>query len=118
VPEEEEIEFKKLNKTEILEEYLQACKSADIEPHPNFLSYLAETKDENESIDLVIHGNSKENFNQWVEDVDVMVFVETLEPYAIYVEDIDLRYNHISDTGAETLSWLIGRAVRLLGLNL
>jgi hypothetical protein len=33
-----------------------------------------------------------------------MVFVETLEPYAIYVEDIDLRYNHISDTGAETLS--------------
>jgi hypothetical protein len=29
-----------------------------------------------------------------------------------------LRYNHISDTGAETLSWLIGRAVWLLGLNL
>lgn len=41
-----------------------------------------------------------------------------LIPYAIYIEDVDLRYNHISDTGAEAISRLIKRAERLLGLNL
>lgn len=51
-------------------------------------------------------------------DQDIRVISDVLQPYAIYIEDVDLRYNHISDQGAEALSWLIGRAERLLGLNL
>ena len=42
----------------------------------------------------------------------------TLEKYAIYIEDIDLRYNEITDIGAKALSELICRSPRLLGLNL
>ena len=44
--------------------------------------------------------------------------VNVLEEYAIYVEDIDLRFNHISDIGAQQISRLIGKSERLLGLNL
>ena len=115
---EEEVHFKKLNKGDILNLYIQACESAEVNPHPNFAAYLEETQDENESIDLVIHGNAKENFENRVGDKDLAVMVDVLEDYAIYVEDIDLRFNLISDLGAEVLSWLIAKSERLLGLNL
>jgi NLR family CARD domain-containing protein 3 len=41
-----------------------------------------------------------------------------LEQFAIYIEDIDLRYNEITDEGANALSELISKSPRLLGLNL
>lgn len=107
-----------MSKEAILQEYVEACESAGIDPHPNFMAYLQETMDDEESIDLVVHGNQKENFNNRIEDKDLIVISDVLEPYAIYVEDIDLRYNHISDAGAEALSRLVMRASRLLGLNL
>lgn len=66
----------------------------------------------------MVHGNQKENFNNRITDKDLIVLAEVLEPYAIYIEDIDLRYNHINDGGAEALSRLVQRASRLLGLNL
>jgi hypothetical protein len=110
----EEVEFKKMNKVDILALYEQACHAAELPPHPNFIAYLDETKNENESIDLVIHGN----FESRVGDKDLAVMVDVLEEYAIYVEDIDLRYNHISDLGADVLSRLISKSDRLLGLNL
>jgi Ran GTPase-activating protein (RanGAP) involved in mRNA processing and transport len=44
--------------------------------------------------------------------------IDVLEDYSVYVEDIDLRYNHISDEGAQYLSQLIEKSERLLGLNL
>lgn len=87
-------------------------------PHPCFIQYLEDTAQENESIDIVIHGNAKENFNNRVSDQDIWIISDVLIPYAIYIEDVDLRYNHISDTGAEAISRLIKRAERLLGLNL
>ena len=37
-------------------------------------------------------------------DKALTVIVEVLEEFAIYVEDIDLRYNLITDMGAEVLS--------------
>jgi hypothetical protein len=55
--------LKPLNKELILEKYVSKCKSMDLEPHQAFVKYLEETEDDNESIDLVIHGNEKENFN-------------------------------------------------------
>ena len=43
---------------------------------------------------------------------------ETLKQYAIYIEDIDLRYNTITDVGAEALAALIRNSPKLVGLNL
>ena len=113
----EELDFKKLDKEEILGLYEQACEAAEVDPHPSFVQYLWETTEENESIDLVIKGNDKENFENRVTDKTLSVIVEVLEDFAIYVEDIDLRYNLITDMGAEMLSRLISWCERLLGLN-
>lgn len=111
-------DIKPLNKQLLLEKYTSKCKSMDLEPHKAFVKYLEETEDDNESIDLVIHGNEKENFNSRVKDIDLKPIVDVLGDFAIYVEDIDLRYNEIHDEGAQYLSQLIEKSERLLGLNL
>jgi Ran GTPase-activating protein (RanGAP) involved in mRNA processing and transport len=41
-----------------------------------------------------------------------------LDSYSIYIEDIDLRFNELTDVGAQALGDLIRKAPRLLGLNL
>lgn len=53
-----------------------------------------------------------------MKDADLKPIVDILEDYSIYVEDIDLRYNEISDDGAQYLAQLIEKSERLLGLNL
>lgn len=57
------------------------------------------------------------NFNSRLTDQSLIALVAALEPYAEYIEDIDLRFNEISDTGAKALGDLVGRSSRLLGLN-
>ena len=88
--------------------------------HPNrcFVRYLEETQDENDSLEIVIQGNDKLNFNNRMTDEGIIALCAALEPYAVYLEDIDLRYNEISDIGAKALGDLASRASRLLGLNL
>lgn len=115
---EDDQEIKPLNKEVLLEKYSSKCKVMDLIPHPAFVRYLEETEDDNDSIDLVIHGNDKENFNNRVRDIDLKPIVDVLEEYAIYVEDVDLRYNEITNEGAQYLSQLIEKSERLLGLNL
>lgn len=90
----------------------------DVAPNRCFIRYLEETQDENESLELVIQGNDKLNFNSRLTDKSLIALVSALEPYAVYLEDIDLRYNEISDTGSKALGDLVSRAQRLLGLNL
>lgn len=51
-------------------------------------------------------------------DKDLIALCSTLERYAIYIEDIDLRYNEITDLGAKSIGDLIVRSPRLLGLNM
>jgi len=45
-----------------------------------------------------------------VSDQDIRIISDVLTPYAIYIEDVDLRFNHISDTGAEAISRLVKRS--------
>ena len=116
--EEQDQEIRPLNKELLLEKYVANCKAMDLTPHRAFVRYLEETEDDNESIDLVIHGNDKENFNCRIKDIDLKPIVDVLEDYAIYVEDIDLRYNEIMNEGAQYLAQLIEKSERLLGLNL
>ena len=47
-----------------------------------------------------------------------MALCSALDQFAIYIEDIDLRYNEITDEGAQALADLIVKSPRLLGLNL
>lgn len=74
--------------------------------------------DENDAIEIVIQGNDKLNFTNRVNDNALIAICSTLEKYAIYIEDIDLRYNEITDLGAKSLADLICKSQRLLGLNL
>jgi hypothetical protein len=71
---------------------------------------LEETYDENDSLEIVIQGNDKLNFNNRLNDEQVMALCSSLEPFAMFIEDIDLRYNEISDTGARYLGELISRS--------
>jgi hypothetical protein len=112
------VEFAELIKSEVLELYHHRCKASNIHPHRAFVRYLEETYDENDSIEIVIQGNDKLNFNNRVTDHALIAICSTLEKYAIYIEDIDLRYNQLTDIGAKALGDLISKSPRLLGLNL
>lgn len=90
-----------------------------IEPHPAFLQYLEPREDdEDQSLEIMLPGNHKHMFFERITDLHLKVICETLRQYAIYLEDIDLSYNELSDAGAEHLHSLIKRAPRLTGLNL
>lgn len=82
------------------------------------MRYLEETYDENDLIEIVIQGNDKLNFNNRINDHQLIAICSTLEKYAIYIEDVDLRYNEITDIGAKALGDLISKSQRLQGLNL
>jgi hypothetical protein len=96
-----------LNKGEIINLYKEKSEEANMEPHGPFLVYLEETYDENDSLDLVLPGNDKLMFNDRITDDHLIVICRTLERYAIYIEEIDLRYNQITDLGARMLADLI-----------
>ena len=82
------------------------------------MQYLIDTEEDNEALEIVIQGNDKHNFNNRIEDQALVALVASLEQFAIYIEDIDLRYNEITDEGANALAELIQKSPRLLGLNL
>lgn len=86
-----------------------------MEPHGPFLQYLEETYDENDSLDLIMPGNDKLMFNERITDDHLIVICRTLERYAIYIEEIDLRYNKITDLGARMLADLIKGSDRAQG---
>lgn len=58
------------------------------------------------------------NFNNRLNDSELLALCAALIPYAIYIEDIDLRFNNITDAGARPLADLLAQSTRLLGLNL
>tara|TARA_B110000285_G_scaffold197807_1_gene229772 strand:- start:998 stop:1204 length:207 start_codon:yes stop_codon:yes gene_type:complete len=68
---------------------------------------LIDTEEDNEALEIVIQGNDKHNFNNRIEDQSLVALVASLEQFAIYIEDIDLRYNEITDEGANALAELI-----------
>ena len=116
--EAEQIDFAELVKGDIINLYKEKAEQAGMQPHDAFIQYLEETYDENESIDIVIHGNHKYMFTDRITDDHLILICNTLERYAIHIEEIDLRYNHITDIGARALGNLISKSVRLLNLNL
>lgn len=114
----EDVAYAELVKSDVLDQYRTRCEEAGIEPHEAFVAYLEETMEENDGIDLIIPGNDKYNFTNRIDDEQLAVLCGTLRPVAIYMVDIDLRYNKITDGGAKALAELISKAPRLLGLNL
>lgn len=74
--------------------------------------------DINDSLEIIIQGNDKFNFNDRIDDAQLTVLCSTLEPYAEHIDDIDLRYNEITDIGARKLGDLINKARNLMSLNL
>ena len=112
------IEYAELVKTEVLGLYRDMCEEAGQEANEAFCVYLEETFDENDALDIVIQGNDKYNFMNRLTDKQLILICQTLERYAIYIEDVDLRYNELTDVGAKALGDLIAKSPRLLGLNL
>ena len=111
-------EIPELNKQEVIYLYKEKCQEINVEPHPCFLEYLEETQEDNESLEIVIQGNDKYNFNNRISDAALMAICATLDQFAVFIEDIDLRYNEITDEGAQALGDLVAKSQRLLGLNL
>ena len=56
-------EYAELNKQEIAFLYKQKCDDVGIQPHIAFMTYLEETMEDNEVLEVVIQGNDKHNFN-------------------------------------------------------
>jgi NLR family CARD domain-containing protein 3 len=114
----QQVDCPELVKEDVLALYKEKSEKAGIEPHVAFVSYLEKTYDENDHIDIVIHGNHKYMFSDRITDNQLMVICATLDRYALFIEDVDLRYNQITDVGAKALGDLISKSPRLLGLNL
>ena len=111
-------DFAELVKGDIINLYREKSEQAGLNPHDAFIQYLEETYDENDAIDIVIHGNHKYMFTDRITDDHLIVICSTLQRYAIHIEEIDLRYNQITDVGARALGDLISKSIRLLNLNL
>jgi len=111
-------EYAELSKQEIQYLYKEKCQEINCEPHPCFMQYLEETVEDNEALEVVIQGNDKHNFNNRINDAALIALCAALDQFAIFIEDIDLRYNEITDEGAQALGDLISKSPRLLGLNL
>ena len=89
-----------------------------MQPHDAFMQYLENGYDENECLEIILPGNHKFMFTDRITDDHLIVICKTLEKYALYIEDIDLRYNEITDLGARVLGDLIKGSHRLFNLNL
>jgi Ran GTPase-activating protein (RanGAP) involved in mRNA processing and transport len=74
--------------------------------------------DEDNNLDFIFMGNDKFNFSSRIDDLDLMPIASILEPHAIFIEHIDLRYNRITDTGAISISKVLRAAANLKTLNL
>jgi hypothetical protein len=53
--------------------------------------------DDTEALEVVIQGNDKVNFNNRLTDKGLIALSAALDQFAIYIEDIDLRFNEITD---------------------
>lgn len=115
---QEQMEYKELQKQQLLDDYRQLCQSEGIQPHRAFVMYLEDTIDENDNLEVVIQGNDRLNFSNRLDDKQLAVLASVLDSYAVYIEDIDVRFNEITDAGAQALGNLIRKSPRLLGLNL
>lgn len=115
---EEVPDYAELVKGDIINLYKEKSEAAGMQPHEAFMQYLEETYDENDSLDIVIPGNHKFIFTERITDDHLIVICSTLQRYAIHIDEIDLRYNLITDIGARALGDLISKSVRLLNLNL
>lgn len=115
---QQQINHMDLNKGDVIELYKQKSAEAEMEPHGAFLQYLEDTFDDNESLEIIIHGNDKYNFTERISDNHLIIICRTLERYALYIDEVDLRYNEITDLGARILGDLIQNSVRIVSLNL
>ena len=88
-----QVDYAELVKADVIALYKEKSEQAGLEPHDAFMQYLEETYDENDSIDITIPGNHKQMFTYRITDNHLIVICATLERYAIYIEEIDLRYN-------------------------
>ena len=93
-------EYAELSKEEIQFIYKEKCQEIDVKMHPCFTTYLEETVEDNEALEVVIQGNDKHNFGNRLDDRGLIALCATLDQFAIYIEDIDLRFNEITDEGA------------------
>ena len=84
----------------LLEEYKEACENEGVQAHRAFVMYLEDTMEENDNLEVVIQGNNKLNFSNRLDDKQLIVLCAALDSYSIYVEDIDLRFNELTDVGA------------------
>ena len=74
--------------------------------------------DEFNSMDLIYQGNDKKYFTSRLSDADMRPIVKTFEPYAEYIEHVDLRYNLLTDEGVMELSDLLRKTTGLRTLYL
>lgn len=111
-------EYQTLNKQDIINRYTKKCKEMNIHPYPYFLGYLEDTVDSSDSLDVIIPGNDKYNFNNRLKIQDIIAIVSVLRDYAFHIHHIDLRFNNMDDEAAKALSDLLKRSERLITLNL
>ena len=124
-----------ISKGDLLQNYISKCDEENFHRNKGIEIYLeeqaiqqqeeierAENEDyeieEGKSLDLIYRGNDKNNFSNRISDDQLVPLVKVLEPHAVSIQHIDLRYNHLSDSGAEVLAELLKPAVHLITLSL
>lgn len=72
-------EYAELSKQEIMFIYKEKCNEMQIEPHPCFVTYLEETVEDNEALEIIIQGNDKLYFNNRVNDQTLIALCAALD---------------------------------------
>ncbi|EAS05339.1 hypothetical protein TTHERM_00695730 (macronuclear) [Tetrahymena thermophila SB210] len=114
-------------RSSIAQKYSEHCEKIHHQPNKALIrelvnpSHNAPPNDEqggNTSLDIIFRGNDKLNFSSRLRDKDLIILCETLQESGEIIRHIDLSYNLITDTGAESLAQLIGNCPYLESLNL
>ncbi|XP_046343701.2 leucine-rich repeat-containing protein 34-like isoform X1 [Haliotis rufescens] len=107
--------------------YDSTCSEMDIKPHPYINKMFEKEKEETviwanrgdfkENMHLYLAGNNKLLTDRRLADPDCLALYKTLENN-LYVVSLDLRYNNITDEGAQHLAKLIEGTPGLQELDL
>jgi Ran GTPase-activating protein (RanGAP) involved in mRNA processing and transport len=97
--------------------YQDACQKTKTKANKSLNRYLSDPEGDNPGISIIFRGNHKLNFTSRLNDQDVILLCNILEPFASSLLHLDLSYNLITDNGAVSIGKLIAQT-KLLSLNL
>lgn len=82
-------------KQKIYDKYLSLCSNYKIEPKNQILSYLKDSKKNENEVNIIFPGNTSENYNNRIALEDLHPLISSLITFGNHVRYVDLSFNRL-----------------------